>query len=474
MQTLRPPVLSQAASSQAVLPGITVWHNAVWRCWAALTALSLAAGFAWRFTGNAPPVGVALDAAGLALAVSAVWLVPAWENLLQVARPFQRWSWRSLNLLPDLMLQAIVAALVLACAPLGLLLAYRAGDAVARVETAENIVFRVPLSAAVLATLLLMGISFVLLSLGLLTLLRGLAKPGLGLLLWLGTLLALHASLFQVQLWAGQKYTLGQFLSWLMELLTRTVIDPSHSFYLTELLSHVLGFPFVAMVIALAVLMLSSSFARQPAPVLQPALIPVTAVLAAALCVAFQASAWTRDATRRYPGDWNDVLAVGLLVLLLGHWLLAWEKRQCADWRSLGSELLWAWWTMGACAACTLPYIYSGQGDQLEVLRGLLAALVIGSPALLLIRRLGAWRNAANWTGALLLILVLIALAVPPSAVHPLLMKGIAQTLTLALQQPEQAPQAYWVFGAMAVLSCLLWPWRRSTPLKKPSVPAKI
>jgi hypothetical protein len=464
MQALRPPVSRQAAPSPVTLPGLAAWHGAVWRCWVVLAVLGLAAGVAWRMTGGAPPVGPALDATSLALMLSALWLAPAWEQLLKGAQRYERWGPRSVPLLPKLLLHAAAAALAIACAPLGLLLAYHANAAVAQADTAEGIAFSVPLSAAVLATLLLAGISLVLLSTGMLTALRGLARPAPGLLLWLALVLTLHASLLQVHWWASQPVTLGGFLLWLTELLTRTVSDPSHSFYMTELLRQVLGLPLVMFVAALAVLLGSAFTPRWPAAVLQPWLVPATAVLAVALCAAIQTIAWAHDMARRSPGDWHSALATGLLTLLLGHWLLAWDRRRSADWRSLLDELLWAWWALGACVVCTLPYISAGQAGQLDVLRGLACMLIMASPALLLVRRLGALRAGTGRPGAVLLLLALILVVLPPAAAQPPLLTAAAQALALALQQPEQAPFAYWVLAAMAVLGCLLWPWPRHGP----------
>jgi hypothetical protein len=472
MQMLRPPLPITASRVQAALPQTAAWHSAVWRCWAVLAVLGLAAGVAWRIVGDAPPIPLALDGAGLALALSALWLAPAWEKLLHGALRYQPCSPRDAQLLPSLLLHATAAALALACTPLGLLLAYRASDAVARVVTADSVVFTVPLSAAVLATLLLAGISLVLLSTGMLTLLRSLAKPGPGLLLWLALVLALHASLFQVHWWAGQPVGLGKFLPWLADLLTRTVFDPSHSFYMTELLGQALGKPLIVFVVALTVLLASAYIPQRPAAVLPAWLVPATAVLCAALRAAFQTYAWSHDMTSRYPGNWSGVLSTGLLALLLGHWLLAWDKRQSADWRTLLGELLWSWWALSACAVCTLPYISAGQGEQLEVLWGLLCVLAIASPGLLLVRRLGALRTAASGLGAALLMLALIAIVVPLGAAQPPLLASLAQTLGLAIQKPEQAPNAYWVLGAAACLSLLIWPWPRRRSLSRSKLPS--
>jgi hypothetical protein len=344
---------------------------------------------------------------------------------------------------------------------------------VARVATAEGIVFSVPLSAATLAALLLLGTSLVLLSTGALVLSRGLARPGLGLLLWLALVLALHASFLGVNWWAGQPVTLGSFLPWFTVLLTRTEMDPSHSSYITELLGHALGWRLVTLVIALAVLLASAYVPRRPAAALQAWVVPAVAVLAAALRAAIQTYAWANDMTRRYPGDWNDMLATGLLTLLLGHWLLAWEERQSADWRTLLGELLWAWWALGACAVCTLPYLSAGQGDQLEVLWGLLSVLAIATPALLVLRRLGALRMTACRLGATMLMLALIVIVLPLGLAQPPPLTSLAQALALALQQPEQATNAYWVLIAVAGLSLLLWPLPRRRGYRGSTSPAK-
>jgi hypothetical protein len=467
---LQPPLPRSTELCSTRLPGRSKWHATVARTWTVLAALALAAGALWRLQHSAPPLQLVLDAAGLALALSAMWLAPALEQLLMASRQHQSGWLPNPRFIPSLALAVAGAGLTLATAPLGLLLAYDAAAIVTKGSINDGAVHAVPIWGMLALVLLLLGPGLVMLAASSLAVLRAIFKPGLAAVVWLALLLACHASLAGAAWWAGQPVTLGAMLQWLGQLFERAANDPAQSLYITELLGAMAAPTLLELCAALLALALALLVVRRALPPLPAWIIPALAVTAAFARAAIQTQSWTHDMSRRDPGAWFGVLASGLLALLAGHWLLVWDEQPPAGWRKLLSELAWSWCALAACAVCTAPYIWAGPVQHADVLWGLLGALASASPVIILLRRIGPASRVQPLLRATLLTVLLLLLVLPVTAAGGTVLTTLGRTVASAMQQPEQAQAGWRLLGCLAGLCLALWPWpRRAAPGSSPA-----
>jgi hypothetical protein len=488
MRRLRPPV----EFADAVGPLRTVRLDHVWRaalrCWAVLAAGALLASLAWRAAGNAPPLLPALHGSSVALWLAALWLAPAMERTLAGQT---RYAGREALPPPTagrFLLVAAAYAVVVASAPLSLLLAYAGATEVARLATADGAELRLPLAAFTLAVLLCAGPALLLLSWSLLLHARRSLGAGLGTLAWVAVTAALHlltapaAPFAQALLERGSPadatlaLTAGGYGSWALQALARLASDPSSSAYLHEVAEQILAPALALWVVAGALFALALRRAQRTAQAILPGwVVPAAAVWCAALKAAADTLAWSGDMRLHAPGDWRGTLALGLAVLLAGRWLLAWGDGRSTSWRTLLAELGWMWWALIALLCLTMPGRLAGQMYREEVLYAGGALLVVLTALALLLHRLAQLRQFVSpFAGAALLVIALPLLVLPLAGPGHAAPAALVYTLSAALAAPDQAPYAGCALGSLALMCLALWPWprgQRKTPLAAAAAP---
>ncbi|GEM_PF-5595985 len=451
-QVLRQPV------PPAPQPGVLV--RAAGEVWLLLAALGLLAGLIWRAGGDAPPLPSVLDAAGLALWLSALWLAPAWRELLT-----QRYHY----LLPALMRWAlprqsaawlVALALLLSLAPAALLLGYDPRATVAEFYLFDDFNLYLPVWLWVLGSLLLIGPTVVVAATLALHAARGLLGRQWGTALWLAVTVAVHAPLIAGTALLRWPLTLGSYADWVAATIAHTRVDTT---FLDRLLGTLLRFPLLALLLVaiLAVLAMWPG-GRRSGRLRAGWLAALAATLPVALRVALETWGWASEPSQLSPGDWQVTFNLGLSSLWLAWWVLLASRDDQTPARLDG--VAWTWYAASAWLCLTLPQVVADQVDRPLLLWAGLAALPLATAGVLLLGRASALSGRQRGvlgtitSTALLAILVLpwpLAGGFKAPALH------LHHWLALALTEPAAAGAARLALAALVLLCLLLWPWRR-------------
>lgn len=450
-------------------PQPTVLLRAAGEVWLLLATLGLLAGLIWRLGGDAPPLTAVLDAAGLALWLSALWLAPAWGELLAqryhyLLPAFMRWA------LPRQGAAWLVAlALLLAPAPAALLLGYDPRAAVAYFNLFDDLNIYLPVWLWVLGSLLLIGPTVVIAAVLVLHTARCLLGRQWGTAAWLAVTAVVHAPLIAGTALLRWPLTVGSYADWAAATIAHTRVDTT---FLDRLLAVLVRFPLLALLVVTILTMVAMwPGGRRGGRLRVGWLAALAATLLVALRVAVETWGWASEPSQLFPGGWPATFALGLSSLWLAWWLLLASREDSAPPRLDG--VAWAWYAAGAWLCLTLPQLVADQVDRPELLWAGLAALPIATAGVLLIGRTSALGGHERRALGTLISTALLAVLVLPwplagGFVAPALQ--FHRWLALALTVPAEAAAARLALAAACLLCLLLWPWRWRQRGRRPAV----
>ncbi|MBN2083230.1 hypothetical protein JW859_13610 [bacterium] len=378
-----------------------------WWIWFALAALSLLAALAWRWTGNAPPIPFVLDGAGLVLWLSGYWLANHWNRLLvrqhrHIRQGPEWWSWRLINAG-----HLLIVAVLLALAPLSLLLAYDTNATVAQIYISDPPNLHLPAGLWLAHSLVLLGPSLVLVSVFLLHTLRRACGWHWGFALWLAATCIVHASVTLGQTMIAFHTALGTFAAslggfaaWAAQRTAQTRIETPD---LITLYGSQLKLPMLILPAAIVLIVLAQWQLNHRQPSVNPAWLAATlAVLATAGRALWQAWLWVRDAGLASPGDWRVLMVLGIATIWIVWGLLILDKDRRLTVTALG-PVGWCGLAAAAWTTLTLTHRIATNVEPASLLAGGALSAILAALGVLLISRLGwLYRDLGlPWAGGL-------------------------------------------------------------------------
>lgn len=440
--------------------------------WAVLAALSLILGLIWRIVGKAPAVPAVLNAAGLALWLTALWLAPAWDRLLRRQRRHLQprrdpWSWRLAN-----SSHLLLASLIISLAPAALLLGFDLGSTVAQGSLISEVAEKyLTLSTGLwlILGLLMIGPIVVIVS----TLLLHLAHLALGwrwaLASWLAAAVACNAPLVvgNVPPLAMPRgaiqvpFTIGQYASWMATSVANSRLE---QVYWHELIGRLLIPP----VLVLLAILIVATLIQEPARGLMTRLDAVwLAVLASVVAVAGRAAwhgwQWASDPSHSYPGNWMNLIYTGLAVAwaVWGLLLLRQDSERPSAWNVLG----WLLFAASAWTCLTLAHRVADQASMAMLLRAggvALPMLVAGFAAIYRVYDIKWLRSDAARIVAVILLMAGLLLPLPLPGGQVPLTYWILSLLVENLNIDRIPGVGLYVLTGLVVFCALIWPfsWR--------------
>ncbi len=481
------PASSQTGSAAGL--GL-IWQTAL-RCALWLALLSTAIGLAWRLTGAAPDLALALDGAGLALWFTAWPLAGALAQARdRQARhggsPLLRWRERVATAL-----HLWAAGLVLAPACAGLLLGFDGAARLMLLETLDPYTIPLPVAWFCLAVLFLAGPPAVALATVLLLWLKRALGAWGGLYAWTALALLAHLPLLAgadaaLLNWTGLRLTplglplalalphepplrsyplglgLGQYAADLLRYFTSSTQVAGRYVYLETLLQRAVAGPGLAL---LGACLGYLALRRVPQPRLvwrwQAPWAAGLSLLAAGLGQGALTAGWLAQPGLRFPAPLLGVFTAGIAMLWLAQALgyMIDPRRPRPGW-------LDAAWTLLAAAgwlALTMPQLAAGQAGLVEAaaLAGLAALLALLGQALL-----AQLAGGGGWLALALGLTLTVPVGPGGSLCYSLL-----GWLSSAWTAPSPPVGVFAATAALILLTLALWSWPQRQRRAMPSPP---
>jgi len=453
--------------------GRHILMQAFWRVGLILALLSITWGIGWRLTGNVPVLHEVMDWIGLALWLSAWWLVPALEQLLErqqrhLLGQTGYWLTRIFNT-RDL----VWNALALATAPLGLLLAY---DVLAPLKAAGDLVpefLTAPQGLYIASCLVAGGSALILFSTGVLFVTRRLAGSTFGVGLWLLISVAAHHSLLLGEELGSIRFaqtgdltrleyiplSLGAYLR---EVLLFLKIPRALDVYLEYVVSALLAPPMVLLLCSLVLLVFAQAIRPLPSQRLNRGWTTAfTSVAVTAFYSICLGARWANDAARQYPGTWTTLL----LLAVASGWLVWWcctvsGEMSCHQHHS-AREYAWLGFAAGCWICLSLPHVLAGQIAQSQLLVGGVLALLLLLAGTLIISRISQLNVLSNrFLIEICMVIALALLLLPSFSENISLPLSLLAEASTALATPECVSYTVAIAVVLALICLAAWPWR--------------